>query len=253
MDGNPICRCKTCGRPLNGLELAYSMFWDCSDCAKDKTDVLHCERGCKVRADHLDYGTEYDSEQAKRWLKEGEVYEVDKVFVGGCFSDVYLKEFPGQSFNSVHFTRVSEGRDVIEILAGNGFDNAVAALGLTSAMCTYASTKEHRLFPLVYQVWKISKEDYENLCSVSDSDWEESWGWWRYADGSNLGAVSHTCIINGSKLKVWNASRDFYTDIIEYLSEEIGATSESNVCACTVDLATQNGISLSDLFKTYYG
>lgn len=40
---------------------------------------------------------------------------------------------------------------------------------------------------------------------------------------------------------------------IAYLCDEIGASTEKNVCACTVDLAQQNNMTLSELFKKYLG
>ena len=44
-----------------------------------------------------------------------------------------------------------------------------------------------------------------------------------------------------------------YSDIISYLCEEIGVSTEKNVCACAIDLAQQNSMSLSALFKKYLG
>lgn len=44
-----------------------------------------------------------------------------------------------------------------------------------------------------------------------------------------------------------------YPDIITYLCDEIGASTEKNVCACTVDLARQNNMTLSQLLKKYLG
>ncbi|MDO4562203.1 MAG: hypothetical protein Q4C12_00055 [Clostridia bacterium] len=53
--------CDKCGRELNGLYWGYGKMWTCSDCAEDKTDVLHCEKVCKVKVRTLEAG--YDSEQ----------------------------------------------------------------------------------------------------------------------------------------------------------------------------------------------
>lgn len=105
MDGAKIFKCPTCGKILDGVILDYSWQWPCSKCAKDQTDVLHCERGSKVRAVALDAGFESDSKQAKALLVEGRIYEVEKVNVGGWISAIWLKEFPGQKFNTVHFER----------------------------------------------------------------------------------------------------------------------------------------------------
>lgn len=42
-------------------------------------------------------------------------------------------------------------------------------------------------------------------------------------------------------------------DILIYLCDEIGASTERNVCACTIDLAQQNNLTLAELFKKYLG
>lgn len=103
-----INNCSKCGKPLNGIALMYISKWLCSDCAEDKEDVLHCERGCKVVADNLDNGLPNDSKQAHRFLVKGQTYEVDKIIVGGWSSDILLKEFPDTRFNTVHFKRKAE-------------------------------------------------------------------------------------------------------------------------------------------------
>ena len=105
MDGARIFTCPTCGKTLDGVVLDYSQQWQCSKCAKDQTDVLHCERGSKVRAVDLDAGFEHDSKQAKELLVEGQVYEVEKINIGGWISTIWLKEIPGEKFNTVHFER----------------------------------------------------------------------------------------------------------------------------------------------------
>ena len=46
-----------------------------------------------------------DSKQAHELLTEGQVYEVEKIHVGGWCSSIRLKEFPGKEFNTVHFIR----------------------------------------------------------------------------------------------------------------------------------------------------
>ena len=105
MNGKLEFRCAKCGKLLNGATLDYSQKWLCSKCAADQTDVLYCERGCKVRAVDLDAGMSGDSKQAHQFLTEGEVYEVESLNVGGWISHIVLKEIPGQRFNTVHFVR----------------------------------------------------------------------------------------------------------------------------------------------------
>ena len=98
-------RCRKCGKLLDGITLDYRLKWLCSKCAEDQSDVLHCERGCKVKAVDLDAGLSCDSKQAHELLTEGQVYEVEKIHVGGWCSSIRLKEFPGKEFNTVHFIR----------------------------------------------------------------------------------------------------------------------------------------------------
>lgn len=105
MDGKLEFHCPKCGKQLNGVALDYKWQWACSECAEDKTDVLHCEKGCKARAVRLDAGMGGDSKQAHKFLTEGQVYEVDSLNVGGWISHIVLKEFPGQRFNTAHFDR----------------------------------------------------------------------------------------------------------------------------------------------------
>ena len=49
----------------------------------------------------LNNGYKYDSEDAKKYLKIGEIYTVDYTIVHSSTTEVYLEEFPDISFNSV--------------------------------------------------------------------------------------------------------------------------------------------------------
>lgn len=128
-----------------------------------------------------------------------------------------------------------------------------------------------------YQVWLLSKEDFDNICAIDNDDWKDDWGWWRHAYGSNLGAVDCAYVINGEKLMAWDGLQrkewcrncsdcagtekdkdecfhdHQYPDILIYLCDEIGASTERNVCACTIDLARQNNLTLAEFFKKYLG
>ena len=82
MHGISATKCPKCGRILYGVTLCYGRIWDCIRCTEDKTDTLHCEQGSKVVAAHMDYGTEYDFLKAEKFLREGQVYTVDKLWIG---------------------------------------------------------------------------------------------------------------------------------------------------------------------------
>lgn len=174
----------------------------------------------------------------------------------------------------------------VEILAGGNFAQAVYQLKLMSAMCTYHYHPPKDNYREEYQVWLLSDEDFQNLCAVDEAEWQEDWGWWRHALGSNMGGVDHEYIINGEKIRAWDgyprtmfyenncaecsdrkdklcdaseqdqiecSSERKYSDLLEYFCEEIGASTEKNVCALAIDLAKQNDMKLSELFKKYLG
>lgn len=165
--------------------------------------------------------------------------------------------------------------ETVEILAGGEFANAVKSLGLTSAVCTYHYQPQPTHWREEYQVWLLSKEDFDNICAIDNDDWKDDWGWWRHAYGSNLGAVDCAYVINGEKLMAWDGlqrkewcrdCRDCagtekdkdecfhdhqYPDILIYLCDEIGASTERNVCACTIDLARQNNLTLMSWKSVY--
>lgn len=182
--------------------------------------------------------------------------------------------------------------ETVEILAGAGFANAVRDLGLASALCTYRYQPPKDSCCEDYQIWLLSKEDFDNICSIDDGDWKDAWGWWRYATGSNISTELSPFCVNGVSLIAWdgreredfangecalcenyylnsNSSKDgkyppcyaeasdqesccksrAHTDLLFYLNDEIGTSTEKNVCALTVDLARINGVTLSELFK----
>lgn len=171
-----------------------------------------------------------------------------------------------------------------EVLAGGEFSNAVNILNLTSAKCTYRYHPNSESYREDYQVWELSKDDFDRICSIDDDSWQEDWGWWRHCVGSNLGGVNHDFIINGKKIMAWDGFNRIsweeecqhdcgdrkrglcngesfeecfgersYPDLIAYLNNEVGASNGKNVCACAVDLARQNSMTLSELFREYLG
>lgn len=98
--------CPNCGRKLEGVSTIFGIKWLCSKCVDDKTDPIHCERGCKVEFAYPDNGREVQREMIGNILTAGAIYEVESVAVDRCHSEIGLKEFPGKKFNSVFFRRV---------------------------------------------------------------------------------------------------------------------------------------------------
>ena len=91
-------RCPRCGKELDGVTMTYRWDWPCSKCADNQKDVLHCERGSKVKAVNLDASWVCDQKRAHKLLTEGTIYEVESIEVGGSSSAIRLKEFPGERF-----------------------------------------------------------------------------------------------------------------------------------------------------------
>ena len=145
--------------------------------------------------------------------------------------------------------------ETVEILAGGQFANAVKDLDLVSAKCTYHHHPPTGVYREEYQVWLLSKNDFDNLCAVNDDDWKKSWGWWRHALGSNMGAVFYPYIINGERIMAWGRryAGEQYENLLSYFSDQLGASTEKNVCALSIDLARQNGLTLSELFRKCLG
>jgi hypothetical protein len=160
---------------------------------------------------------------------------------------------------------------VIEILAGE-LDKAIEELQM-NAKKTYEIQNKPWEYCETYQVWELSDEEFDKLCEIDEDDWKSEYGWWRGAKGSNLGGVSYRYNINNHYIKAWDGYsrinfmeenknckpedkwfRDRkYKTLLQYFCEELGVSTERNVCAVAVDLAEQNGITMSELFKKFQG
>lgn len=64
---------------------------------------IYAKNGDRVVFRHPDAGYPHHSRKAKKLLKAGQTYTVERTDVGGFHTDVYLVEFPGEGFNSVLF------------------------------------------------------------------------------------------------------------------------------------------------------
>jgi hypothetical protein len=93
-----------------------------------------------------------------------------------------------------------------------------------------------------------------------DNAWDECA--WQYAIGSNMGGVYKRYKINNHYVIAWDGTRreygrnnDYreYDHLLQYFCDEIGASTEKNVCALAIDLARQNGMTMAELFKKYQG
>ena len=131
-----------------------------------------------------------------------------------------------------------------------------------------------------FEVWEMDKENFTNLCNISDEDWDIGpGGWWRQSTGSNLGCPTDVFKIGGKDLLLWRDSgeeenwreayeddypeeeisyeeycqdgRFEYKDIFEYCCVELGASTERNLCAIFTDIAKYNNISIAELINVY--
>ena len=141
-----------------------------------------------------------------------------------------------------------------------------------------------------FKVWELNDAEFDSLCGVTDEQferWSEEGAWWRYAEGSNQGIPAHEFTINGEKIIAWydddrdqDIIEDFWYDVangsetdadgnlekyiecwhptdyenlLEYFCEELGASTERNVCALAMDLAKYNHMTVAELFRKYGG
>ena len=130
-----------------------------------------------------------------------------------------------------------------------------------------------------YEVWSITDELFDKICDMSEEEFVKLAGddaWWRQSEGSVLDVPDTTYTIKGHYLRVWELhdrlewcgncecddeescvecmdySREF-SSLSEYLCNEVGVSVEKNVCACAMDLAKYNGMSMAELFTKYEG
>ena len=133
-----------------------------------------------------------------------------------------------------------------------------------------------------YEVYEISQDDMKRLQEIFELPFG---AWWRYAKGCNLGTPFDFFTVNGKELIAWGGPRrddlrDWwdkesdeekasynysfseyekdtmpykYETLTEYMCDEIGASTETNVCALAVDLARANGLTMARLFELYEG
>ncbi len=114
-----------------------------------------------------------------------------------------------------------------------------------------------------YEVWQVSDGTFNILCNMSDETFYRQCpnGWWRSADGSNMGVPNYEFTINGHLIDAWmrdaedEEEKEYYdtpySSLTEYLRTVLGASTERNVCALAVDLAKYNNMTMAQLFQKY--
>lgn len=126
-----------------------------------------------------------------------------------------------------------------------------------------------------YGVCEVTEEEFKILCNEPDTEgtWDDCG--WRYCEGSNQAMPEQKILLNGKEIIAWyDDSEDFedeeekqwyleenggvmpleeFSDLLQYLCDEMGCSQPRNICALTKDLAKYNNIKLSELFKIYQG
>jgi hypothetical protein len=67
---------------------------------------IYSPEGTKVVFKFPNAGESHHQDKAAKFLKQGETYTVYKTTVGNWYTDVYLKEFPGEAFNAIMFAKI---------------------------------------------------------------------------------------------------------------------------------------------------
>ena len=111
-----------------------------------------------------------------------------------------------------------------------------------------------------YEVWEVSDELFVKICDMSEEEFVGIAGedaWWRQSYGSNLGYPDAEFEVNGKNLTGWDSPiydgkiGNKYENLSDYLCNCIGVSQPRNVCACAVDLAKYNDITMGELFEKY--
>ena len=120
------------------------------------------------------------------------------------------------------------------------------------AEITYAGDK--------YEVWEVSDKLFKKMCDMSEEEFVGIAGedaWWRSSTGSVIGVPDTEFDINGNNLVAWNSpiyeskKDNKYENLSDYLCNCIGVSQPRNVCACAVDLAKYNDMTMGELFEKY--
>lgn len=110
-----------------------------------------------------------------------------------------------------------------------------------------------------YEVWEVSEELFNKICDMSEKEFVEIAGddaWWRQCESSVLGVPDTYFEVNGECLLGWDrwgCESTIYTNLSEYLCDCVGVSTGKNVCACAMDLAKYNNMTMAELFEKYGG
>lgn len=108
-----------------------------------------------------------------------------------------------------------------------------------------------------YKVYKLNDLDFEKLYN-DDAKEKESWlnSTWSWCKGSVLGTPTEIIKVNGEDLIGWRSSsikENNYRNLLTYFCDELGVSRMRNICACAIELAKHNNMTLAELFIKYQG
>jgi hypothetical protein len=69
---------------------------------------IYAKENDKIVYKNINSGHEHDQKEANKYLIAGNIYTVDYTHVESFHTDVYIKEVPNISFNSVMFEDVND-------------------------------------------------------------------------------------------------------------------------------------------------
>lgn len=138
---------------------------------------------------------------------------------------------------------------MIEILGGDGIENAFLALGVTAF-------KYYNNYQADIAVWGVGEEGLRKLQRFPDRLWKKEWGWWRIAHVSITIYDTKLISIRGNSILAWvRNSGDVreYDSLTEYFSCVCDCDDIDKVTSLAVDLAAINNMTLAKLFTYYQG
>ena len=142
---------------------------------------------------------------------------------------------------------------MVEILGNNlkkffdTIDNS-----LNDVEITYAGSR--------YEVWEVTDELFKKICDMSEEEFIKLAGenaWLRQSYGSNLGYPDAEFEVNDKNLVGWDSPiysskiGQKYETLSDYLCNCIGVSQPRNICACAMDLAKYNNMTMGELFENY--
>lgn len=150
-------------------------------------------------------------------------------------------------------------------IMGQELDLAFQELGI-KATKTHETPKKDYFSS--YQVWELSDSQFEELEQVSDSQWQDNYGWWRTGGCIYEGDASVEYLVNDQTMMGYTPNAVFadeededgesffetvFKDYSQWMSQSMNLTKDTNMVIFATSLAKDNGMKLSEFMKKYQG